>query len=253
MGGDKVIWKAMGVLLLGVLVTLTVELIDRQRLVSLQRGEAVRELNRLGLALEGEARQLAALGDSLARQLESSADLDVSRLRPLSEGAREQEPLLLNVAVSSGLRVIHVSPRSSNEAILGLNFALRPEMLEGIQRAIERRGSALSAPLPLLQNGQPGLVVRTPFFAAGVDGAPGELRGLVSLVVDIRALLRRAGVLAPGLPFEVAIRGRESSGAQGDMIYGEASLFRAAELRRSVRLPDGSWVLAAPDHPACLS
>lgn len=246
---DRVIWKTAGGLLLGMLLMLVVESIDRQRLVSTQRGLAAAELSRMSQALERELRAIVPLAEPLARQLALAPDMPAAQLRRLTSQLREQHPRVVNVAVSHGLRIVHVNPVAGNEAVLGMNFALRPEMMAGVRRAIERRATVLAGPLPLVQSGQPGVIARTPFFAAAEGEAAGELQGLVSVVVDLPGLLEDVGLLAADLPFVLAIRGREGLADKGEVFFGEAELFRHPELRCLVELPDGAWVIAAAMKP----
>ncbi len=37
-----------------------------------------------------------------------------------------------------------------------MDFGLRPEMMEGVRRAVARRGNSLAGPFPLLQSGRLG-------------------------------------------------------------------------------------------------
>lgn len=249
MSRGKPVWNVVGLLLLGLLLTTLVELIDRQRQVSLQRQQAAFELERLATELEDQLARLMPLGEPLARRLGDQPQLPAAQLQEASEPLLAEHSRLVNIAISSGLRIAYTYPLAGNEAVLGMDYALRPEMMEGVRRALASRGTVFTGPFPLVQNGRLGLIARTPFFAAGTAGQPGELLGLVSVVLDLEGLLEDIGLIRTERPYRLAIRGRDGQGARGEVFLGEAALFQSAELRREVRLPDGHWLLAAALEP----
>lgn len=92
MSRGKPVWNVVGLLLLGLLLTTLVELIDRQRQVSLQRQQIVSELARLVSELERQLAVLMPLGEPLARRLSSEPQLSSAQLQdsvePLLAGLR---------------------------------------------------------------------------------------------------------------------------------------------------------------------
>lgn len=245
MSRGKPVWNVVGLLLLGLLLTTLVELIDRQRQVSLQRQQIVSELARLVSELERQLAVLMPLGEPLARRLSSEPQLSSAQLQDSVEPLLAGHPRLVNVALSSGLRIDRTYPLRGNEAVLGMDYALRPEMMEGVRRAIEQRGTVFVGPFSLVQTGRLGLIARTPFFAAGTVRRPGELLGLVSVVIDLQGVFEDIGLLRAERPYRLAIRGREGRGERGEVFFGDPDLFQKATVQRRVRLPDGHWLIAA--------
>ncbi|SDU40612.1 diguanylate cyclase [Geopseudomonas guangdongensis] len=241
----KALGNVIGVLLLGLLVTLVAELIDRQRQESLRHQQAAGQLQRLSAELEQTLGALMPLADPLAARLAADPQLPEEELRALTEPLLDRHRRLVNIAISRGLRIVHVNPLAGNEAVLGMDFGLRPEMMEGVRRAVARRGNSLAGPLPLLQSGRLGVIVRTPFFAGGADPRSGELLGLISTVIDLQGLLEDSGLYDPELPFALALRGREGLGERGEVFFGDPELFHEADLQREIVLPDGRWMIAA--------
>ena len=70
---------------------------------------------------------------------------------------------------------------------------------------------------------------------------------MVSVAIDFALLLAESGLDEPRL----AIRGRDASGANGDVFHGDVSVFKARHVAVDVSMAGGSWRLGAqPGAPA---
>jgi hypothetical protein len=69
--------------------------------------------------------------------------------------------------------------------------------------------------------------------------------GLISAVIDVERLFQVSGLLDADLSIDVALRGKDGKGAQGEVFFGDAALFAADAERLTVPLPHGSWQMAA--------
>ena len=155
---------------------------------------------------------------------------------------------VVNVTVSRKFEVVFVHPLAGNEAVIGLNYASRPDVMVGLERAIERRDAFVSGPITLAQSGRSGLVLRTPVEFRG--GAAGW--GILSIAADFEGMLEDAGLAADDLPFRLAIRGRDASGAQGAPFWGDPGLFKRPHVALDLNLPGGQWRFAAEPKPEVL-
>jgi signal transduction histidine kinase/ActR/RegA family two-component response regulator len=101
----------------------------------------------------------------------------------------------------------------------------------------------LAGPVDLVQGGR-GFVGRSPVY---VDGPSGEREfwGLVSTVIDERALYRSSGLLDPALDIDVTILGRDGLGRRGEFFFGNPAILAQNPVTAEVTLPHGSWFLAA--------
>ena len=241
------VWASV-VLALCLGAALTVAIAQYDRLLG-ERSQSSRIEVRLQAAafeLERTLSALAQLNHDVAATLLPERAITTAKLRPLAEKLVNDHQRIIDVAVSHGLEVVFVHPVEGNEAVLGMHFDTRPEQMEGVRRAIERRDTVIAGPLPLVQNGRPGVIVRTPVFHPATDGEPGAFWGMVSTVVELEGLLEDAGLSSADLPFTLAIRGREGSGAQGPPFHGDAALFRGPHVAVDVALPAGGrWRLGA--------
>jgi len=237
--------RALLVLLAGWLLAGAIEHVDRlngER--NALRATEIR-LQSATLRLERTLRQILQVNYDFAAALPADFSLDESRLRPLAERLVASHPRLINITLSRQMEVVFVHPFAGNEAVFGMNYANRPYIMTGVERAMAIRDTVLTGPVKLVQNQRLGLVGRTPVYFAGTDSKQQVFQGIVSCAIDFEGLLGDAGLLAPESPFELAIRGRDGSGPEGDPFFGDAALFKQKHVAVDLDLPGGQWRLVA--------
>lgn len=147
--------------------------------------------------------------------------------------------------------VIHyIYPLQGNERALGLDYRKVPEQWYSVKKARDIKQIFISGPVPLIQGGQ-ALIVRLPIFTGSADNP--VYWGVASMVIDLDGLLEDVGVQDFDQSYHLAIRGRNSLGASGDIFYGDASTFNRAFSVQTVFFPYGTWVIAASEQSNQLS
>lgn len=147
-------------------------------------------------------------------------------------------PYILNVALAKDNVISHVHPMEINEKVLGLRYMELPEQREAVLRAIESRNIVIAGPVDLVQGGQ-GFISRIPVFLD--DGA---YWGLVSLVIRMDVFLEKTGVTESDRHLNIALRGKNATGAAGEVFYGDPAIFDSPEaVLQTVPLPVGGWQL----------
>ncbi|MEW6164666.1 MAG: CHASE domain-containing protein [Pseudomonadota bacterium] len=172
--------------------------------------------------------------------------------KPLFAGRMQ----LRNIGAAPDMVIRMMHPLAGNEKAIGFDYRKSPVQWAAAERARDTRELVLAGPLPLVQGGT-GIIGRIPVF---VDGADGRSRfwGLVSAVIDVERLYRDSGVLDDhGL--EIALRGKDGTGARGEVFFGDPALFPGDGEKVDVALPSGFWQMAgrprggwptsAPDAP----
>ncbi len=150
---------------------------------------------------------------------------------------------LRNFGVAPDMVVRLVYPLKGNRQAIGLDYRTLPDQWQAARQARLNREIVLAGPVPLVQGGT-GLIARMPAFL--FDAAGNEyFWGLVSAVIDDQQLYRNSGLQDTALPIEIAIRGRDALGGQGALFFGRAEVFEQARVLADIRLPGGSWQLAA--------
>ncbi|MEK9722289.1 MAG: PAS domain S-box protein [Rhodospirillaceae bacterium] len=95
--------------------------------------------------------------------------------------------------------------------------------------------------------GESLLIGQIPVFQAENTNVPGRFSGLLSMTIDIDALFTAAGVQYLEDDYRVAIRGRDASGPNGAIFYGDAGILDHSPRTVTISLPFGTWqALAIP-------
>lgn len=245
--------QALLVFVLGLAVTLGVDLYGQHRAeqVLLRQSSAQLEAasQRLTLALA----DVLQLSKELAARVATHSSLDESAWQRLAAETRSRHPHIVNMTVSRGMVVVHVSPTRGNQAVLGLDYRLRPAQMAGVRLAIEARQGVLTGPVRLVQSERLAMVSRVPMFARPEGGRPGALQGLVSVAVDLDGLLSEAGLGPAQRLFDYAIAFDAGAATGGQMVLGDARLLHPDSLSVSVPLPHGQWRIAARPKPQVLA
>jgi len=155
-------------------------------------------------------------------------------LQKLFEEARH----VRNFGVAVGYKLDYLYPVKGNERVLGFDYRTVPAQLVAVQRVIDGGVPLLLGPMPLVQGGT-GLIYRSPISLNG------KYWGLISTVIDSNALFADAISKAAQENVELAMRGKDAKGLEGDVFLGDAALYhrRGVELI-DVDVPGGKWVIA---------
>ncbi len=203
-----------------------------------QRHERVRE------QVEGVARGVRRALDTRLQALRETAAL-VNRGWPVPAG--EFMPLARDLhATVSGLRELRISydeaivlayPPSALEAPPGASILPPKPLRESARRALDARAPLVTGPRPLSRGGS-GLVAHLP-VAAGAETV------WLSASIDLEALLADAGIFDQYPDIELALRGSDARGRDGDIFFGHEGVFYSEAVYEDIALPVGSWQLAA--------
>ncbi|WP_428622446.1 diguanylate cyclase domain-containing protein, partial [Sedimenticola sp.] len=104
----------------------------------------------------------------------------------------------------------------------------------------------VAGPVKLVQGGV-AFINRTPIFKSSFSDKPdsGDFWGIASIVIDMDSVFTTAGLPDTESKYQVAIRGKDGLGANGEVFWGEAALFDQSPELLDVTFPNGSWQLAA--------
>lgn len=149
-----------------------------------------------------------------------------------------------NFAVAIGHRITYIHPLAGNEKAVGLFYPDVPEQWNAIKKVIDSGKPALLGPVNLVQGGK-GLIYRVPIFING------HYWGLLSSVFDSESLFEAMFADSKASGLELAIRGIDGLGMQGQVFWGEAGLFADKNAHLiDVDIPGGKWVLAVKSTTA---
>ncbi|WP_412479998.1 ATP-binding protein [Azonexus sp. IMCC34839] len=236
--------KVLAVIAAAVLLATGIEHFDRGEAEQAAMRRTEVQLRAAVMRLERDLASIVQVNYDFAAALPANLEVGEERLNQVAERLISGHRRIINVTLSRGLVVTFAYPYQGNEAVLGMNYATRPDVMIGVQRALDRQDTVWGGPFKLVQSGRPGVVSRTPIYLSASGQLP-EFKGVVSTAVDFEGLLADAGLLAEDLPFSLAMRGRDGSGIQGDPFFGDVGIFQRPHVTVDLMLPGGAWRLAA--------
>jgi diguanylate cyclase (GGDEF)-like protein/PAS domain S-box-containing protein len=154
------------------------------------------------------------------------------------------ESEIRNIAAAPDMVIRYMYPVEGNEAAIGLNYREVADQFEAAERARLTGNLVLAGPVKLKQGGE-GLITRIPVFLEHEETGEKYFWGLISAVIDIQRFFEKSGLLNEAMSINLAIRGADSLGRQGEVFFGDPGLFNDNSLKQTLKLPEGEWLLAA--------
>jgi len=193
--------------------------------------------------LEGNINSNIQLVRGLVSVIAAQPDMDQAHFSKIAEGLVGKHSQLRNIAGAPGLVIRLMYPIEGNEQAIGLDYRKNEKQREAALRAVGSKQMILAGPVNLLQGGQ-GFVGRFPVFAEH-DAGDRYLWGLISAVVDVERLYAESGLFSADLPIKIAIRGKDATGGDGTVFFGDPGIFNDDPVVSQVSLPSGNWQIAA--------
>ncbi len=230
-------------------VALLLTAVDRTERAHIEHDQRAMVLERLSLVrvrLESHLNQVIASARSLALVYATRPDFSEAEFVSMARVAAQDQTSLVNIGLIRGTVLRHVHPLAGNERAIGLDIRKTPSMWPAFQRMMATRSIIIAGPVALVQGGT-GLIVRIPVHRIGPDGSTddGEFLGAVSIPLDAEKVFLESGLPELEREFVVALRGRDATGARGEVFRGEAATFSQALAQQDIVLPGGSWQIAA--------
>ena len=215
----------------------------RERLDSAQRTAVQHQLMTVRDRLDGKLTANLQLVRGLVSVVALEPGINQARFEQAVAPLFQTSSQLRNIALAPDMVLKLIYPIAGNEQALGLVYRNEPSQWPSVQKAKESGSIVVAGPLNLKQGGI-GIVARLPVHL-GKSADNGNFWGIISAVIDAERLYADSGLLDPQLEIEIAIRGRDASGPQGEVFFGDPALFAATPILAEIALPMGSWQLAA--------
>jgi len=232
----------IAVLLLGILLSVTLGRFDVQQESSEERAQVASRLTGVRAHLEGQIHSTFDVTEGIAQLLRLDGEITQAHFEGMAKQAIAMQPHIRHIALAPDNVLRSVYPLKGNERILGVDYRNVPDQYAAVIRSLESREPLLAGPINLFQGGR-GFIHRRPVFVKTVDGTE-RYWGSASVVSDVGALLEAGGITTNG-PLELALRGGDGLGSNGEMIWGNPNVFQKAAIETPVDVPGGTWQLAA--------
>ena len=214
-----------------------------ERDLSRQRAEAAEALATLRTHLEAELHARLHLAEAVAAYVKAHPDLTPPTFRELARLLTGNRPGIRSLQLAKDSVVSHVYPLKGNEPAVGLRLLELPGQREAVARALRLGDTVVAGPVELVQGGT-AFIARTPIRVPDPAGEP-RYWGLATVIIDMAALFEAAGLPGWSRDLRLAIQGRDATGANGAVFYGDPALLEADPVTTTVALPNGGWRLAA--------
>ena len=211
-----------------------------------QRVSVSNSLSTIRAKLEGEINSELMLVQGLVAVISSNPDITQEEFAIVARQLIGKKGHLRNIGAAPNLVISLIYPLKGNEAVIGLDYRLKPKQREAALRAMDSGNLVIAGPVDLVEGGQ-GFIARIPVYTPSSEN-PSQMQpwGLVSAVIDVDSIYQRAGLFSSSLPLDIAIRGKDALGKKGAIFFGKADLFDTpSSILLPVTLPSGSWQLAA--------
>ncbi|WP_171035714.1 EAL domain-containing protein [Colwellia ponticola] len=142
--------------------------------------------------------------------------------------------------------VTYVTDVEFNKQVIGHNLLTDPRRRQLALKAIQDNSYLIIGPMDLIQGGQ-AITARRPIFFPGINDQQANFWGFATVLIDIKSLLEDTLVVNLMKDFNLAIRGKDGLGAQGDVFFGEAAVFENPIAKSTIRLPNAQWQIAVTE------
>jgi sensor domain CHASE-containing protein len=214
-----------------------------------ERSEVVEQVSTLRARLEGEINSTLHLTRGLIAYVATNPDVKEPNFSQLVSEILTQGRNIRNIGLARNNIITHIFPLAGNESALGLEYRKNSSQWPAVKQAMEAKGTVVAGPVNLVQGGT-AFIARTPIYTRnGISGLLSEYKpsywGMASIVIDIPSLFMSAGISHQTEDLSLALRGKDGLGEQGEMIFGDETLFQRDPVIQSIILPNGSWQIAA--------
>ncbi|WP_156363976.1 EAL domain-containing protein [Pseudomonas mandelii] len=244
--GRQSSWRTLvlpsSILLTGIVLSVTLGTLQVREESHEAKAQVISQLANVREHLESEIRSTFDVTEGIAQLLTLDGGITAEHFDGMSKQAMASQPHIHHIALAPDDVVRNVFPLKGNEGVLGLDYRKIPTQYGAVLRSQETKAPLLAGPVELVQGGR-AFIHRRPVFV-GDSGGEGQYWGNASVVADVDQLLD-AGGMNQATSLQVALRGKDGSGANGGMIFGDSQIFQKDAITTAVDVPGGTWQLAA--------
>ena len=209
------------------------------------RGDTVSELSQVRARLELEVNANLHLTKGVVSLVTAYPDFTAEQFTKIGKILLRGKTTIRNIGLAPDNILNYIHPIEGNEMAIGLVYRDNPIQWPVVERAIQLRETLISGPLQLVE-GDLAFLSLTPIWVESPENENNEKYwGMSSLVINADTLYQNAGIIPSELDINLAIRGVDGTGAQGDVFYGNPAIFDDNPVLMDTTLPSGSWQLGA--------
>ncbi len=179
----------------------------------------------------------------VAAYVSLNPDITTQEYAQLAKEYIREDSVISTMALSKNGIISDIYPLEGHEKALGLNLLKHPERRAIVEQTIATQKTFVAGPVELIEGGT-AFISYTPVFEKH-NNATGTFWGVTDIVIKQEELFQEAGILEEEDGFYFALRGENGSGEKGQVFWGKETIFDSQPVTTSIKLPLGTWILAA--------
>lgn len=211
------------------------------------------ELNLISTRLQGEITTSITALRGIANSVAANPDMSPELFRQLSSRVLLQNPQLVRISAAPEAVIRMVVPEEGNQRLLGVDLKRFGSSRVATDRAQSKARPIIAGPIHLA-TGRTGFNLFSPVFAKKL--AHMRFWGFMEAIIDEDALYRAAHLIGTDeteeqnvgerhFAVKLAIRDISVPDNIQDAFFGDDEVFDKTPVIRQMRLPGGTWELAA--------
>ena len=214
--------------------------LEQSRIIETKKFLLLQQLSTTQATLEGLITANLVVLRGLEAEIINRPQLNQQEFAKIAKILLSDDLQIRHIALAPDLVVRYIYPLRGNEAALGLDYKTHATQGKTVANAMKQRKINLAGPVNLVQGGQ-ALIARLPIIQPDTQ----QPWGIVSAVIRLEQLLEESGVFALGRETQLALHGKDGTGLQGDLIWGDPQLPLTDAVSVHIQLPYGTWVMSA--------
>ncbi len=241
------IFPLLGGLIIGLiclLVAYRVQLDAHSEHQSQVKTVAEERVQKLAAALSKSMTVRLNLTSSLAAFVTINRDFTQTEFNNFAVLLQKDLSGILSLQLAPNGIVSYLTNLERNKKALGHDLFADAKRKSLVEQSVRNNKYIIAGPINLVQGGQ-AIIARRPLFFPNITTGVEKFWGFATILIDVPTLLQDAGIEEIEETLDLSIRGKDGLGADGDVFYGDASIFESSSSTAMVALPDSSWQLGA--------
>ncbi len=236
---------ALGVFAGVVFITSVVVNLEKQKQALAVRAEMIRHVSGYLSRLEASFNKRLFLTKSIINYIATHKQLTDSQLQSLAHLAIGIDPAIkeIRLAPQGKAPLVFLSPLSRTP--VGTNYVLETHIEESAAKAAETGKTVFAGPFESTEGRRVFLMQSPVNLEPDASKPSGPLWGFVQMVLDAPLFFEDADLQAESTAGRFAIRFKDPQGKAAKVIFGDERIFELDPISMEMRLPLGSWQLAA--------
>ncbi len=179
----------------------------------------------------------------VAAYISLNPEINHQVFQDLAKELIQKDSTINTMSIAKNGIINSIYPFKGHEKAVGLNLLAHPGRREIVEKTIETHNTFVAGPVELVEGGI-AFVSYTPiFYKSGKN--EGSFWGITDIVVRRDNLLKEAKLYDTEGEIRYAIKGKDGLGANGEVFWGDSTLFNQNPVIIEMALPTGSWLIAA--------